>query len=689
MPEGAKIWPGLSDDLGRLETARGKRKTGRIAITSYEFAGVVRNGGIGTACTELAKALARDGHEVELIFTGWWSGLSPQELEHWRAYYLESNIRLIRVDPAVPARFDAVIPSAAHSMALYQLLKERDEEQPYDVIHFVESLGHGFYSLLARRQQIAFKQAITVVGIHSPRRWIAEAHHDTFDLPMDVADEYLEDRGIEMADVVISPSHFMLNWLKERGVALPPRSYVQQYVTHFDDPDKGFNTPHPRRNDHGESIEELVFFGRLEPRKGVVEFCDALDTLAKRRPGRLKKVTFLGKDAMPEFVDSRARKWLWDTEVISNLDRDAALEYLQGAGRLAVMASKMDNSPNVIYEAIGMGIPFLSSRGGGSGELVHPDDRDQVTYDPQDHENVEIDPANPARRRPKSTGAGLAERLQQLLDDGPPKPARFAVPTADNRMMHLDWHRAAVGSRIEADRRAGHEPSLPVSILIGDLTSSVGSDSVLVVDDETEPALELGSVLADVAALRPDASFITSLGAYDVETSETSDQRTYLPTGGPLSTALVSNTLGAGAVLARRDALERLEIAPDDMPFNVAELLLRAVLAGELVEVVPRVLYHLPASVAPDGSLTRAEDRVRWLRPFYERLTPSGAEIATLAARVLRDEPELRAAAVRSVATSQQLSEILSSRSMRLTAALRRANTAVRAVKFRRRNGRI
>lgn len=66
MDPTGRAWTDLTADIDLLGGGNAKA---RVAITSYEFVGVVRNGGIGTASTELGVALARDGHEVDLIFT--------------------------------------------------------------------------------------------------------------------------------------------------------------------------------------------------------------------------------------------------------------------------------------------------------------------------------------------------------------------------------------------------------------------------------------------------------------------------------------------------------------------------------------------------------------------------------------------------------------------------------------------
>ena len=52
--------------------ARPSRKL-RVCIASFDFVGPVRNGGVGTAFTSLAEALAAAGHEVTLLYvSGQW-----------------------------------------------------------------------------------------------------------------------------------------------------------------------------------------------------------------------------------------------------------------------------------------------------------------------------------------------------------------------------------------------------------------------------------------------------------------------------------------------------------------------------------------------------------------------------------------------------------------------------------------
>ena len=108
----------------------------------------------------------------------------------------------------------------------------------------------------------------------------------------------------------------MVDWMQGRGWTLPERVFVQQYVrsrvvaetapTRSADAECGEPTA-----DAG-GIDEIVFFGRLETRKGIELFCDALDRLADEDATARARVTFMGKQthdrrAVGEAVAREAR----------------------------------------------------------------------------------------------------------------------------------------------------------------------------------------------------------------------------------------------------------------------------------------------------------------------------------------------------------------------------------------------
>ena len=113
-----------------------------ICIASYELLGPSRNGGIGTAYSALASALTEAGHQVTLLylFGDWYDNGTVSE---WRTHYHSKGIEF------------CPLPASAHSpegpqslnisLEAYRWLKTRD----FDIIHFPELLGHGFFRRLA------------------------------------------------------------------------------------------------------------------------------------------------------------------------------------------------------------------------------------------------------------------------------------------------------------------------------------------------------------------------------------------------------------------------------------------------------------------------------------------------------------------------------------------------------------
>ena len=129
-------------------------------------------------------------------------------------------------------------------------------------------------------------------------------------------------------------------------------------------------------------IREIVFFGRLEIRKGLKLFCDAVDELCADRANRKFQVTFLGKETQLYgrssigYISDRSKAWSVPWHLVSNKYQGPAIEYLRGAGRLAVVSSLADNYPNTVLECVGAGVPLLASNVGGIPEIIDPADRE-------------------------------------------------------------------------------------------------------------------------------------------------------------------------------------------------------------------------------------------------------------------------------------------------------------------------
>ncbi len=276
-------------------------------------------------------------------------------------------------------------------------------------------IAHDFgapaYTALRLRQAgIAFEDTLFVVYCHGPRRWIADITSKVAlgDLRTVLGVSALEQAAMELADVVVSPSAYLLDWMRKRGWQLPERTLVIPYFTRSEatgEPVRMASRPSP------DPIRRLSFFGRVDERKGLKLLAAALNGLDPEQLGGLA-LEFVGTTTstwtpqrIASLLTDQTRRALRDVAFMNNLDQPQALERLRSPGTLAVIPSVHDNSPNTVYECLDEGIPFIASNAGGIPELIAPEDRAGVLFEP--------------------TPEGLEATLRRVLDDGNvPPPAR-------------------------------------------------------------------------------------------------------------------------------------------------------------------------------------------------------------------------------------------------------------------------
>jgi len=428
----------------------------RICIATWEIEGPSRNAGIGTAYTSLADALKRAGYEVTILFL---LGCHPTDgnISEWVDHYQnEKGIRLVPLPMAHHPRIHAAWASSV-SYHTYVWLKEHQDD--FNIIHLPECQGLGFYSLLAKRQGLAFRHATFVVGTHGPTFWVKEGSQDYIRNLGELEIDFMERTSVAAADVVVSPSQYLLGWMKKNGWEFPVRTYVAPYLRPYG---KLFENPAPPRKNN---IREIVFFGRLELRKGLKVLCDAVDELCADASTPPFEITFLGKETQMYgrssigYICDRSKNWTMPWRILANKYQAAAIEYLRGEGRLALISSLADNFPNTALECVGAGIPFLASEVGGIPEIVAQSDREKVCFAP----------------RPSV----LAERLRQVLREGA-YPASPSVAFADNERRWVDWHATLTAPRPAA--RAAGSPDDPfplVSVCLAYHTREKGVEAAL------------------------------------------------------------------------------------------------------------------------------------------------------------------------------------------------------------------
>src|SRR5262245_6165475 len=379
----------------------------RITVVADELLGYVRTGGLGTATTYLAVALGRMGHDVELLYVGE-PPKSPMP-EEWSRLYQDAGVAV-----RLLARRDAhVEPSYFARMRDVEATLAAD---PPDVVITQDLAAPAYTALRTRHLGLGFDRTLFVVYCHGGRRWITDMARKVRVLPGALAVTELERASVEIADVVVSPSAYLVEWMRNEGWRLPRQTVVSPHLSRSASTGEAQT---PAELDGGR-VTRIAFFGRLEERKGLKPFAAGLNAVA---PELLRNVEleFVGAATPawpPERIEAllaeQTRRALGRISFETDLDQPEAFARLTRPGTLAVMPSLGETFSNAVYECLERGIPFIASDAGAPAELVAPEDRERVLFEP--------------------SAAGVAAALQRALSNGdallPARPA-FDATTAN------------------------------------------------------------------------------------------------------------------------------------------------------------------------------------------------------------------------------------------------------------------
>lgn len=679
----AELEPGQASDL--LSAALPGAL--RILIATPELEGPNRNGGIGTAFSELARWLRLRGHQVVVLYTRG-RGSDAEPFEHWERHYCGQGVELIPLPEDCGAYIDAP-GSVQLSWRVHTWLRER--ERNYDLVIFPEWTGIGYFVALARNQGLGYAGLRILVNTHGPLTWVLESNHMLPDDAGFLDLDFMERESVRRADWVISPSQYMLDWMRQHKWVLPTRSLViPNLMAGGTEPCAAERLMH--------EVADVVFFGRLETRKGLGLFCDAIDRIPQERRSRIRQIAFLGRPAVwngfdpLSLIEQRRKSWGVPSAVRSDLNREQAMAAMAASGSLAVVPSLSENSPYTVVECLRHGVPFIAASVGGIPELLDPADRATALFEP-----------NPG---------ALASRLAEVLQKGA-RPARPAMTQGEVECLWSSWLDEVIAGSAAADLPA--TPSLPSaasvpaqpkvsvclvhherpSLLAQALDSLRGQTyrdfEVVLVDDGStskeaveylesleaefelrdwrivrQPNRYLGAArnrAAEAAsgdyflfmdddnlamrheietfvkvALRTGADVLTSPSClFEGDEPPQRPDRLWLPLGGALGAGIYRNVFGDANAFWKREAFLAAGGYTTDygVGYEDWELFSEAVLRGFRLELVPEPLFYY--RVAP-GSMMRSgdpwADQARRTRAFL-RNDPSGLGLACAHAAAL------------------------------------------------------
>ena len=608
-------------------------KRRRVAVVASEVLGMPGTGGPGTADSLLALALGRQGYQVDILVA---PGREIELTREWERRYAAAQVNVRPLEDRPRVRPPFLWPTATVFDAL--------RGDPPDVVVADDWRALAYTALRSRQLGMTFADTAFVVYCHGPARVLAESARKVPDTLARFGEQVAERACLKLADMVVSPSEWLLGWMRDHGWPVPGSARVVQNLwqsTALGEPATQAAT--------GSGIERLAFFGQLREGKGILVFVEGLRALESELLNGVD-LLFLGRET-PRWTSDRIRDALGPaiSERVSSirfetrLERSAALQELLLPGTLAVMPSLLDNSPYAVAECIEHGIPFVATSMGGIPELVAEDDRARMLCQPTPDDLAAAlrraltdgaEPARPARPPDQSLAAWL-ELIESIA------PARQRARTATGRVAVVAGGEQGVrrARRLAERTRTVEVDVVPAASRSAGLKATDAEWVVFLDDDDTPDDGMLDALAAAQAA--SDADVVTAAVR---PADDLGEVQLFLGDAGVLG--LVENQYGVLGLVRRSLAAAQPAVDgavdPDWLLFS------RLALAGAGVVSVPDPLSGHSGRPGTVGDVPG--DGLSVLQAFEEQGSALPQDLpqlaATLAASLARLQTDQRVAPV-------------------------------------------
>ena len=421
----------LEHRLNELEVGAGEVLN--ICIVTYVLEGPVKHSGMGAEAADIALALAKMGHKVTILYVPG-RYCEYESFKYWVEYYRDRGVELVGLN-------DARVPSSIEWKETYSSGSELIQCRPgayntyhwlkgknFNVVHSFDTYGALYYCLLAKRLGLRFHKVVFHVRVRGPQKYRKHFNAVPISDVQELSSAYMERRVVELADVVSASSECILQDFLNDGYSLSiERCYKLPHI----------GSHHTQaQSDKDQTIDEIVFFGGLEPRKGLNLFVDGIDWLHRNLDqvkqitgGQLPGIDFLGSQRgdFPgiEFLQTRTGKWKFPVKWHDNYTRSEALNYISTGNKLVVFPSQENITSIGLLECIQFNIPFIAGNTATNRSILGNKENHSILFD----------------LHPKS----LSESLVRALD----KKIKYAAgdpKSASNDNVWYDWHRSMADS---------------------------------------------------------------------------------------------------------------------------------------------------------------------------------------------------------------------------------------------------
>lgn len=320
-----------------------------ICFISQEYPPETHGGGIGTYTYNMAKALAKLGHTVHVVTSTQDSERTYQDKDVWvhrlksrrvkpkELWLVKHSYSVAKKVSQILCSFDIVQASEFESEAFWYALRKKAPlitrlSTPFFLIE--ELNGKVFRGPRPFFNWMEKKQALRSDGIFTSTQALAKA--------------VIEKWGIEARRVEIIPNSLDISRVIRLGKDGPVPEILKN---------KDF----------------LLYFGRLEERKGVPVLAQALPSVFERFP--YLKMVFVGSDlgyrgsSMREYIQQESGEYWRKLIFFENLPQERLFPVVNSA-KIIILPSLWEAFGFVCLEAMALGRPVIATSGSGFEEII-------------------------------------------------------------------------------------------------------------------------------------------------------------------------------------------------------------------------------------------------------------------------------------------------------------------------------
>ncbi len=333
----------------------------KIALVSYEFAGIATAGGIGTYMRNSAQMLARRGHSVEVFTSG----------NAARSALVESGLT-VHIVPSSREEFSRdVVPVFAR----------RRQDFGFDVVEGPE------YKADAAGVSAAFSNLPLVVKLHGPSFTIFESNARYFSA---LAKARYFGGAIRRGRFPNNPWKYVAATDPERAHAATADEIVANSRATAERVAKAWNLPRDRIAPisnvfyppsallqlpaHVET-RTVLFLGRLEVRKGVIDLARAIPLVLRQEPA--VRFLFVGRSlphpeggvSLDDYVRKILGKHVRSVEFVGGVPYSGIAKHME-ASDICVFPSHWEAAGFVCMEAMAAARGVVGSAAGGMAEII-------------------------------------------------------------------------------------------------------------------------------------------------------------------------------------------------------------------------------------------------------------------------------------------------------------------------------